>query len=407
MHGRYRRLAWKAANVSRIAVASRLQAAMIRGFHGTGEVSNDLTEIHDREATALARPRLLNPRIMSQARLCSKLSGSVRSFGLSWLIRSVRYVQIQRYTKALLLAGPANDLTCSVGASRRGGQIIAPAERQPSRGKEAAVKVVSTAFAASVLALATVGCGHTSENASQAAHPVTHEVTSAAPSPTATTSGNSTVNERAFADALASTASLIPSGVISGPVMRAYRLGEYEINAAHAATGNPFSAETVTPIPGGYQLCLPDIGAGAQCGDITQFVTNSAGQITGVSVGGVPVEGRIATGSSSQMAGLMVSGIVAYLSLLGGSKVYVTFKAQDVSYKPINSNPACLATFSTRDGTYNADNFNSALPSTLAPGETVYGLAIFNTTQVTGTFSLHSNDGYNRLLASSTLTKLS
>jgi hypothetical protein len=214
------------------------------------------------------------------------------------------------------------------------------------------------------------------------------------------------VNKRAFADALASTTPLIPSGVISGPVMQAYRLVEYEIGAAYAATGNPFSAETVTPIPGGYQLCSPDTGNGTQCGDITQFVTNPAGQITGVSVGGVPVEGRIATGSPSQTGGLMVSEVVAYLSLQGGSKVYVTFKVQDVSYKPINSNPACLATFSTPAGTYNADDFNSALPSTLSPGETVYGLAIFHTTQVTGTFTLRSNDGYNLLLASSVLDKV-
>lgn len=273
-------------------------------------------------------------------------------------------------------------------------------------GKEAAVKVVRAAFAASVLALATIGCGHTSGNVAQAAHPATHEVTSAASSPAATTAGNSAVNERAFADALASTTPLIPGSVISGPVMRAYRLVEYEIAAANAATGNPFSAETVTPIPGGYQLCSPDTGNGAQCGDITQFVTNPAGQITGVSIGGVPVEGRIATGSSSQMAGLKVSGVVAYVSLQGGSKVYLVFKVRDVSYKPVNSNPACLATFSTPAGTYNADDFKSALPSTLAPGETVYGLAIFNTTQVTGTFTLHSNDGYNHLLASSTLHKV-
>ena len=75
------------------------------------------------------------------------------------------------------------------------------------------------------------------------------------------------MNERAFADALASTTSLIPSSVIGGPVMRAYQRVEYEITAAHAAAGNPFSAETVTPIPGGYQLCLPDTGNGAQCGD--------------------------------------------------------------------------------------------------------------------------------------------
>ena len=44
-----------------------------------------------------------NPRIKRQARPCSKPFGSVRSFGLSWLIRSVRYVQIQRCITALLL----------------------------------------------------------------------------------------------------------------------------------------------------------------------------------------------------------------------------------------------------------------------------------------------------------------
>jgi hypothetical protein len=272
------------------------------------------------------------------------------------------------------------------------------------------VKIAIATLAAFALAFATVGCGHASGTTSHTAHPATHEsvstASSPASSPAATTSSNSAVNERLFADALASTNPLIPNSVISGPVMRAYRLVEYEIGAAKAATGNPFNAETVTPIPGGYQLCLPDTGNGAQCGDITQFVTNPAGQITGVSVGGVPVEGRIATGSPSQMAGLMVSGVVAYVSLQGGSKVYVAFKVKDVSYKPINSSPACIATFSTSAGTYSADDFKSALPSTLAPGETVYGLAIFNTTKATGTFTLHSNDGYNLLLASSKLHKV-
>jgi hypothetical protein len=36
--------------------------------------------------------------------------------------------------------------------------------------------------------------------------------------------------------------------------MRAYRLVEYEIGAAKAATGNPFNAETVTPITGTFNL---------------------------------------------------------------------------------------------------------------------------------------------------------
>ena len=58
---------------------------MIDGFHGEGEVTNDLTKIHDREATALAGPRMLNPRIKRQAHPCRESSKSVRSFGLTWV----------------------------------------------------------------------------------------------------------------------------------------------------------------------------------------------------------------------------------------------------------------------------------------------------------------------------------
>jgi hypothetical protein len=58
---------------------------MIDGFHGEGEVTNDLTKIHDPEVTTLTGSRLFNPRIKRQAHPCRESSKSVRSFGLVWV----------------------------------------------------------------------------------------------------------------------------------------------------------------------------------------------------------------------------------------------------------------------------------------------------------------------------------
>jgi hypothetical protein len=268
------------------------------------------------------------------------------------------------------------------------------------------VKVSTAALAACALLYAIAGCGHPARNTSRSASAATHKASSVVSSPAAIPPGTAALNERGFADGLASANALIPSSVIAGPLMRAYQLDQYEVTATDAAKGTSNGAETVTPIPGGYQLCFTRNGSGQQCDEFTQFITSSAGRITGVSVDGVPVKGRIATGPASQMAGLVVSGVVAYRSLGVGNKIFVAFKVRDLSYKPINSSPACLATLATSTGTYSADGFNSALPSTLTPGETAYGYAIFDTTQTTGTFSLRSNDGYNLLLASSTLSNV-
>jgi hypothetical protein len=268
------------------------------------------------------------------------------------------------------------------------------------------VRVITAVLIAGVLGFAIAGCGHTVGTTSQSAPAATHKASPAISSPKATPADTAALNERAFADGLASANSLIPNSVIAGPVMRAYQASQYEIVATAAASGNPPGAETVTPISDGYQLCSAGNGSGQQCDELTQFVTDAAGRITGVSVNGVPVGGRLATGPASHMAGLVVSGVVAYLSLDLGDKAVVAFEVRDLSYKPINSSPACLATLATSAGTYSADSFHSALPSTLTPGETAYGYAFFDTTQITGTFSLHSNDGYNLLLASSTLSKV-
>lgn len=267
------------------------------------------------------------------------------------------------------------------------------------------MKVITAALTAGVLAFAIAACGNTAATTSQSPPTATLKAASAASSPAATPANTAALNKHAFADGEANGNAVIPSSVIAGSVMRAYQLEQYEVVATYAAKGNPLGAETVTPIPGGYQLCVTD-GGSPPCDEFTQFITDAAGRITGVSVGGVPVQGRIAIGSASHTAGLVVSGVVAYQSLDRSNKVFVAFKVQDLSYTPINSNPACLATFATPTGTYSADNFGSGLPSTLAPGETAYGFALFDTTQITGTFSLHSNDGYNLLLSSSTLSKL-
>lgn len=209
-------------------------------------------------------------------------------------------------------------------------------------------------------------------------------------------------NERAFADGLASANSLIPSSAIAGPVMRAYRLVQYEGNQGDSAAGQPDSAGTVSPVPSGYQLCWSDTSGNSKCDVFSHFTTDSAGRVTGVSVNGVPIAGRIATGPTSRVGGLVVSGIVAYKSLDNAGKVYIAYKVHDDSYKAINSSPAALATFSG----YSEDSFNSVDPSTLAPGVTTYGYSYFGTTKLNGPFELRSNDGYNRLLASSTLHKV-
>lgn len=263
------------------------------------------------------------------------------------------------------------------------------------------MKAFSAAVVAGVLAATLAGCSSADHSAKPA---VTVTVTTRAPSsPSAPPSRTqATVNEREFADALAASTATIPSQIGAGPVMRAYLSFEQAFSAAAAATGNPGSAATVSSIPGGYQLCYSN---GSGCQDFTAFTTNNAGAITGVSVNGQPVAGRIATGADSAMQGLVVSDAIAYRLTGAQNMIAVTFKVHDVSYRPINNDPAVLGTFDTPAGQLSVDVANSALPASLSPGETVYGYATFDTTQVTGTFRLRSNDGYDLLLASTVIYK--
>jgi hypothetical protein len=102
----------------------------------------------------------------------------------------------------------------------------------------------------------------------------------------------------------------------------------------------------VTPIAGGYKLCPPDTGNGSGCVSVTQFTTNQAGQVTGVSVNGEPVAGRIATAPAATSDGLTISGVVAYRLTGTPDKVAVAFKLTGNGYRPVNTSPALLASLS-------------------------------------------------------------
>jgi hypothetical protein len=267
-----------------------------------------------------------------------------------------------------------------------------------SRRAAALGTVVTAVLGALVGALA--GCGSVSHPAAKPAVTVTVTAKASSSSTATPKSTQAAINEREFADGLASSTSAIPPQLVAGTVMDTYIRFEQAFSAAEAAVGNPEQASTVSPIPGGYQLCGND---GSGCDDLTGFTTNMAGLITGVSVNGQPVSGRIAAAHDSNMQGLAVSDVISYRLTGSQNIVAVTFKIHDLSYQPINNNPAALATFDTPAGQVSADISSSALPSSLSPGETVYGFAAFDTSQVTGTLELRSNDGYNLLLGSAIL----
>jgi hypothetical protein len=156
------------------------------------------------------------------------------------------------------------------------------------------------------------------------------------------------------------------------------------------------------PIAGGFKVCWPDTGYGAGCDSFTQFTTNPAGQITGVSVNGQPVAGRIATASPAASDGLKISDVAAYRITDQQNEVEVAFKLSDTGYKPVNTSPALLASLGGASNEMGQD----ALPDNLAPGDSVYALAAFSGTRINGLFCLEPNDGFGEQLPCTTLSKV-
>jgi hypothetical protein len=149
-------------------------------------------------------------------------------------------------------------------------------------------------------------------------------------------------------------------------------------------------------------MCWPDTGNGSGCDTFTQFTTNHAGQITGVSVNGQPVAGRIATAPAATSDGLTISGVVAYQLTDAQNQVAVAFKLTDTSYRPVNTSPALLASLSGASDEMGRE----ALPATLAPRDTLYAVAEFGINQITGLFCLQPNDGFGEQLPCTTLRRV-
>ena len=174
------------------------------------------------------------------------------------------------------------------------------------------MKGVTALSLAAALAIALAGCGvghHTPGSAATVA--ASPQATSAA-SPVASSVSPATTNERLFANGIVASIPVIPGQVVAGAAMRTYARFEHAEGAAWGAVGQPFPSESVTQIAGGFKVCSADTGSGSGCEAFTQFTTNDAGQITGVSVNGQPVAGRIATAPAATSDGLTISGVAAY-----------------------------------------------------------------------------------------------
>jgi hypothetical protein len=241
-----------------------------------------------------------------------------------------------------------------------------------------------------LIAAAITACGST---AAPAAH---------APKPAPTRSAVNTSraseassNEQQFAQGMSQPAPSVPSQLVAGPVMDAYLRFEHAYGSAWSAA-NQAVGETVIAIPDGYKLCDSD-----DCQAFTGFTANTAGQITGVSVDGQPVAGRISAGSDSSSGGLTITGVTAYRLTSEQNVSVVAFKLTDTDYTPINTSPSLLASL---NGVSDNTSYD-ALPSDLRPGDTLYAAAGFGVSQFTGLFCLQPNDGEGEKLPCTTLGK--
>jgi hypothetical protein len=259
------------------------------------------------------------------------------------------------------------------------------------------VKGITALILAGALAIVLAACG-ASRPASHVAAAASSPSSTQAPSPAASPLSAVATNERLLAYGLAPPIPAIPGQTVAGPVMTAYAQFEHALGAAEGAAGEPAPSESVTQIAGGYKLCSDNTSG--ICDAFTQFTTNAAGQITGLSVDGQPVAGRIATAPDATSDGLTISGVTAYRLTDQQDVVEVAFHLTDTSYRPVNTSPALLASLSGASDDTNYD----ALPATLAPGDTLYASAGFGVTGVTGLFCLEPNDGFGEHLPCTTLS---
>jgi hypothetical protein len=239
-------------------------------------------------------------------------------------------------------------------------------------------------------------------------HPATHTAAPSSPSASAQATAAAKANDRALVYGEAASILTLPSvrPALAGPVMVPYAQFEATLTAAAASAGSPFPAAAVTPIPGGYNLCGDNGSGGTTCTAYTAFQHNAAGRITGVSVNGQPVAGRLSTGPDNAGPGLAITHVVAY-RLTGTGQAAVSFMVKNTGSTALSGSPPFLAVLNPPGGgQYQEDDTHSALPGSLQPGESAAAVAVFDTPEFTGRFTLRSNDQLMSVLAGTTLSKV-
>jgi len=270
--------------------------------------------------------------------------------------------------------------------------------------------LAAAAGLATILCIA--GCG--SHSPSTQASPSGASTSPANRSPSATGTASlakkAMVTARLIAQALvdqssAKTSTLI--GHVAGPVMPSYLRMEAlwdEVNAA--AAGSQAQPGTVTSMLGGFQICYAQQGG---CQSLTDFHWDSVGRITDFAVDGQLISPRLAVGGTYSGSVLTFSSVYSYLETAYG-EVTVIFEVRNTSGDALGSakQPAFLPEFVTAGGTqvtYDTDR-STITDGPLPPGAVTAGVAVFDTTVLTGQFILRANDANERSLAAATLRKL-
>ena len=224
--------------------------------------------------------------------------------------------------------------------------------------------------------------------------------------PSSSSASVAEANAKLIAYALASeSASEVSStgSSVAGPVMPHYIRMQALWDTAYAAAGDSAQPGSVTQIPGGFQSCWP--GA-TGCQSYTGFRSDGSGRITDFLVNGESVSSRLSIGADSTGSGLEISSVSAYLSTQTGT-VVISFQVRNAGQQTVGSaNPAFLPVFVTSGGSvFNYENSDSVLPGPLPPGESAAVIAVFETRDITGQFSLRSNDQVEQILVSTRLRR--
>jgi hypothetical protein len=271
-----------------------------------------------------------------------------------------------------------------------------------SRSNASHQSAVFSAAAGLAVVLFAAGCTSHSPAA-----PANHQ-SSAATHVTSVTKKEMT-GSRLIAQALAdqSSARILPLlSYVAGSVLPSYIRMEAlwdEVNAAAGAPGQPGS---VASAAGGFQICYAQQGG---CQSLTDFQWDSTGRITDFAVDGQLISPRLAVGGSYSGSALTFSSLYTYLETAYG-EVTVVFEVRNTSGHVLGlaKQPAFLPVFVTASGSqvpYDPARY-TITDGPIPPRAVTAGVAVFDTTALTGQFILRANAAKRQPLAAATVRRL-